>query len=68
MRAGSAKQTRQNPPPGEVLLTHLPHTLQLFRASPSGVALPAVCMSEPDIAFLIRTAGGRWIGNGTVLR
>jgi len=30
--------------------------------------LPAVCTSEPDIAFLIRTAGGRWIGNGTVLR
>lgn len=31
-------------------------------------ALPAVCSSEPDIAFLIRTAGGRWIANGTVLR
>jgi hypothetical protein len=31
-------------------------------------ALPPVCTSEPDIAFLIRTASGRWIGNGTVLR
>jgi hypothetical protein len=31
-------------------------------------ALPAACMSGPDIAFLIRTAGGRWIANGTVLR
>jgi hypothetical protein len=30
--------------------------------------LPPVCASEPDIAFLIRTASGRWIGNGTVLR
>ena len=30
--------------------------------------LPAVCATEPDIAFLIRTASGRWIGNGTVLR
>ena len=31
-------------------------------------ALPAVCTSEPDIAFLIRTGSGKWIGNGTVLR
>jgi hypothetical protein len=31
-------------------------------------ALPAACLSEPDIAFLIRTASGRWIANGTVLR
>ncbi len=31
-------------------------------------ALPAVCATEPDVAFLIRTASGRWIGNGTVLR
>ena len=30
--------------------------------------LPPVCASEPDIAFLIRTASGRWIANGTVLR
>ena len=30
-------------------------------------ALPAVCASEPDIAFLIR-AGTKWIANGTVLR
>ena len=30
--------------------------------------LPPVCASEPDIAFLIRTASGRWIGNGAVLR
>jgi len=29
---------------------------------------PAVCTSEPDVAFLIRTGSGRWIGNGTVLR
>ena len=32
------------------------------------ISLPVVCATEPDIAFLIRTAGGRWIGNGTVLR
>ena len=31
-------------------------------------ALPAVCTSEADVAFLIRTASGRWIGNGAVLR
>ena len=31
-------------------------------------ALPAVCASEPDIAFLIRVGSGRWIANGTVLR
>jgi len=30
-------------------------------------ALPAVCTTEPDIAFLIRTGSGTWIGNGTVL-
>ena len=30
--------------------------------------LPPVCASEPDIAILTRTASGRWIGNGTVLR
>jgi len=32
------------------------------------VTMPAVCATEPDIAFLIRTTSGRWIGNGTVLR
>ena len=32
------------------------------------VSIPITCATEPDIAFLIRTAGGRWIGNGTVLR
>jgi hypothetical protein len=31
-------------------------------------SFPAVCTSEPDVAFLIRTGSGRWIGNGTVLR
>jgi hypothetical protein len=31
-------------------------------------AFPPVCTSEPDVAFLIRTGSGRWIGNGTVLR
>jgi hypothetical protein len=31
-------------------------------------AVPAVCLSEPDIAFLIRTGSGRWLANGTVLR
>jgi hypothetical protein len=31
-------------------------------------ALPVVCSSEPDIAFLIRTTSGRWLANGTVLR
>jgi hypothetical protein len=30
--------------------------------------LPAVCTSETDVAFLIRTASGRWIANGAVLR
>jgi len=30
--------------------------------------LPAVCTTEPDVAFLVRTSSGRWIGNGTVLR
>jgi len=29
--------------------------------------LPAACVSEPDIAFLVRTSAGRWIANGTVL-
>ena len=29
--------------------------------------LPAVCSTEPDVAFLIRTASGKWIGNATVL-
>src|SRR5215475_14548442 len=32
------------------------------------VTIPAVCATEPDIAFLIRVANGKWIGNGTVLR
>ena len=30
--------------------------------------LPAVCSTEPDVAFLIRAASGKWIANGTVLR
>jgi hypothetical protein len=30
--------------------------------------LPAACMNEPDIAFLIRVGAGRWIANGTILR
>jgi hypothetical protein len=33
-----------------------------------GVSMPVVCATEPDIAFLIRTAGGKWIGNGSILR
>jgi hypothetical protein len=32
------------------------------------VSLPVLCDTEPDIAFLIRTASGRWIGNATILR
>jgi len=32
------------------------------------MTIPAVCAAEPDIAFLIRTASGRWIGNAAVLR
>lgn len=28
--------------------------------------LPSACISSPNIAFLIRTAGGRWIANGSV--
>ena len=36
-------------------------------ASFSGeVALPAVCQTEPDIAFLIRIGSGAWIANGAV--
>jgi hypothetical protein len=31
-------------------------------------ALPAVCFTEPDVAFLIRVGSGRWIANGAVLR
>jgi hypothetical protein len=32
-------------------------------------ALPAVCIGEPDIAFLIRVPGlNVWIGNGAVMR
>ncbi len=33
-----------------------------------GAALPAVCASEPDIAFLIRVGAGKWIANGAVLK
>jgi hypothetical protein len=32
------------------------------------LTLPTVCATEPDIAFLVRTATGRWLGNGTVLQ
>ena len=32
------------------------------------VSIPPVCAAEADIAFLIRTTSGRWIGNGAVLR
>jgi hypothetical protein len=32
------------------------------------VTLPATCATEPDVAFLIRTASGYWVANGTVLR
>ena len=28
--------------------------------------LPAVCFTEPDIAFLVRIGAGRWIANGAV--
>lgn len=32
-------------------------------------ALPAVCLSEPDIAFLVRIPGAkRWIANGAILQ
>jgi len=31
-------------------------------------ALPPACTSEPDMAFLVRIAAGRWIANGAVLR
>jgi len=30
--------------------------------------LPEACSGEPDVAFLVRLASGRWIANGTVLR
>jgi len=32
------------------------------------VALPPACLNEPDVAFLIRIAAGRWIANGAVRR
>jgi hypothetical protein len=32
------------------------------------VTLPAVCASQPDVAFLIRTGSGKWIANGAVLQ
>jgi len=36
------------------------------------VQLPAACLNQPDIAFLIRIVGGvtndRWIANGAVRR
>ena len=28
--------------------------------------LPSACVNEPNIAFLVRTAGGGWIANGAV--
>jgi hypothetical protein len=28
--------------------------------------LPSACLTEPDIAFLIRTSSGAWIANGSV--
>ena len=28
--------------------------------------LPLVCINEPNLAFLVRTAGGAWIANGAV--
>ena len=28
--------------------------------------LPPACLTEPDIAFLIRTSGGAWLANGSV--
>jgi len=31
-------------------------------------SIPTVCVTEPDVAFLIRTASGKWIGNASVLR
>jgi len=35
-------------------------------------SIPAVCLTEPDVAFLIRVASGgaanKWIGNAAVLR
>ena len=31
-------------------------------------ALPVVCSTEPDVAFLIRVGAGKWIANATVLR
>jgi len=32
------------------------------------LTLPVVCSTEPDIAFLVRTTGGRWLANATVLQ
>lgn len=31
-------------------------------------ALPLVCSTEPDIAFLVRVGAGKWIANAAVLR
>ena len=30
------------------------------------VILPFVCVNQPDIAFVVRTASGAWIANGSV--
>ena len=31
-------------------------------------AIPAVCSTEPDVAFLVRVGAGKWIASATVLR
>ena len=31
-------------------------------------AFPAVCSTEPDVAFLVRVGAGKWIASATVLR
>ena len=33
----------------------------------TGGAIPAVCATEPDVAFLIRVGAGKWIASGAVL-
>jgi len=37
------------------------------RFSGSLGAVPGVCLTEPDLAFLIRTPSGAWIANGAIL-
>jgi hypothetical protein len=73
------QQTKRNERSGEVSLPRLPHRLgsvtirrgwsdERVNARFNGNIgrLPSVCISEPDIAFVIRVGAGGWIANATV--